>query len=93
MTNRADHNSEDHGAMSRELVPVKNAASASRRYAVAQEAAPSCKPARSPFLTQLSRQYESRDEASIRRSETRSKAQQSYRARPKPAQTRHIVWA
>jgi hypothetical protein len=50
-------------------------------------------PPRSPFLAQLARQYESRDEAAQRRDSARQDAEQSYGRTPPAGRPRHIVWA
>jgi hypothetical protein len=51
-------------------------------------------PPRSPFLAQLARQYESRDEALQRRDAARQDAEASYGRPPhRGLSPRHIVWA
>lgn len=47
---------------------------------------------RSPFLTQLSRQYESRDEAFQRHEEARADAEKSYGRTARTDASRHLLW-
>jgi hypothetical protein len=56
------------------------------------EIGPGQRLSRSPFLAQLARQYETRDDASKRRRETRQQATSSYTNRPKPSRSRHVTW-
>lgn len=84
------------------LVPVSRPAVATHSYAqgsfdhgMAQDnlANGRLTPARSAFLVQLTRQYETKVEAVKRREETRHTAGQRYGKRPLKTNMRHLVWA
>lgn len=89
MTPVYERNSQDRTGS--ELVPLASVAPAAG--AASRPDTAGLNPPRSPFLAQLSRQYESRAEALQRRDAAREDARKSYGRRPVGDQPRHIVWA